>query len=97
MTNEELFTDLKQFIEATVSQAEQRLEVRMATKDDISDLRTELKADIKVVDEKLDTIQDAIADSFTHATDLTNESINGVENTLEDHEQRLHRLEHRAA
>jgi hypothetical protein len=44
MTNEELFTDLKQFISATVSQ-------------EVDGLRTELKADIARLDEKLDTIQ----------------------------------------
>lgn len=62
MTNEELIADLKQFIVATVSQ--QLADV--ATKDDIkeavSSLRTEIKADIRALDDKLDTIQDAIAD-----------------------------------
>lgn len=79
MTNEELFTDLKQFIEATMSQQTAHL----ATKDDldskIEDLERRLTAKIDNLEEKLDTVQDAIAD------------------TVQDHEQRLHRLEKRAA
>jgi seryl-tRNA synthetase len=89
MTNEELFTDLKQFIEATVSQ---KL-VDVASKDDIKSLKADvvgLKADVKALDEKLDAIQDAIADTLTHTTEITDAAI-------QDHEQRLRRLEHRSA
>lgn len=82
MTNEELFTDLKQFITTAISQQM----AGMATKDDIADLRTELKT----LDEKLDLIQDAVAESLTHTTQVTNA-------TLQDHERRLRRLEHRPA
>jgi hypothetical protein len=39
---------------------------------------------------KLGLIQDAISESFTQATDKTNA-------TLHDHEQRVGRLEHKAA
>jgi rRNA-processing protein FCF1 len=77
MTNEELLNDLKQFITATVSQ-------------EVDGLRKELKADIKALDQKLDAIQDAIAETLTHATEP-------LDATLQDHEQRLHRLEHRSA
>lgn len=93
MTNEELFTDLKQFVAATISQQTAHL----ATKDDIIDVRTELKeditavrVDIKQLDEKLDLIQDAIADTLT----LTTKRIDA---TTQDHEQRIRRLEHRSA
>jgi hypothetical protein len=85
MTNEEMLQDLKQFIQATVSQQM----ANAATKEDINDLRVELKADIKALDEKLDTIQDGIADTLTHATETTDA-------TLKDHERRLGWLEHRA-
>jgi uncharacterized protein involved in exopolysaccharide biosynthesis len=84
MTSEEMIADLKQFITATVSQ-------------EVAGLRTELKADIaevrndvKALDQKLGTIQDAIADTLTHTTETTDA-------TLQDHEQRLRTLEHRAA
>jgi uncharacterized alpha-E superfamily protein len=97
MTNEELFTDLKQLIEATVSQQM----ANVATKDDMTDLRTELKSDItglraelnatiSSLDSKLDAIQDAIVETFTHTAEVT-------DTTLQDHEQRLRRLEHHAA
>jgi hypothetical protein len=77
MTNEELYNDLKQFIAATVSQ-------------EVDGLRKELRADIKALDKKLDTVQDAIAETLTHATEP-------LDATVQDHEQRLRRLEHRSA
>lgn len=88
MTNEELLADLKQFIEATVSQQMSQF----ATKEDLAELATkdDLKSEIQgaehrlgaridVLDEKIDTIQDAIAD------------------TVQDHERRIRRLEQRTA
>lgn len=103
MTNEELFTDLKQFITATISQEVAHL----ATKDDLSRLEHRidglegdikgLKADIKSLDEKLDTVQDAIADTLTHSAEVINTVQDGTESTLQDHEERLSRLEHRSA
>ena len=82
MTNEELFTDLKQFIEATVSQQIAHL----ASKDDlegvkqqISDVEQRLNVRIDTIDEKIDVIHNAIGE------------------TVQDHEQRLRRLETKAA
>lgn len=99
MTNEELFTDLKQFITATVSQQTARLEQRinvieitMATKDDIKEVEQRLTARIDGLDDKIDQVQDAIADTLvqvTEALDMTEQA--------HDHETRLRRLEHRAA
>jgi hypothetical protein len=95
MTNEEMIQDLKQFIEATISQ--QMADV--ATKDDIKQLsgridRLEVnmatKKDVAKLDQQLDTIQDAIADTLTHTAE-------DADAKFEDHEQRLRRLEHRAA
>jgi hypothetical protein len=91
MTNEELLDDLKQFIEATVSQQM----AGFATKDDLANFATKddingLKSDIKALDEKLDTVQDAIAETLTHA-------LEPIDASLHDHEQRLGRLEHRSA
>jgi hypothetical protein len=86
MTTEELFTDLKQFITATISQEM----AHVATKDDLADLQAELKADIKGLDEKLDAVQNAIVETLTHTTET-------FDATIQDHEQRLRRLEHRAA
>lgn len=90
MTNEELFQDLKQFITATVSQEANGL--REEIKTDITDLRAELKADITRLDKKLDTIQDAIADTLTQVTEALD-----VTEQAHDHEQRLQRLERQAA
>ena len=100
MTNEELFTDLKQFIEATVSQQTAHLDERIDTVEKhmdgverrISSIETTMatKEDVGLLDQKLDHIQDAIADTLTHNIDAT-------DITLQDHEQRLRRLEHKAA
>jgi response regulator RpfG family c-di-GMP phosphodiesterase len=99
MTNEELFTDLKQFIEATVSQQTAHLATKddladvrqnMATKDDITNLRRELKADIKQLDNNLAVVQAAIADTLSHTTEA-------LDTSIQDHEQRLRHLERRAA
>ena len=84
MTNEELLNDLKQFIATTVSQQTAGL----ATKDDIKSLRDELKGEIRSVDQKVDAIQDAVAEALTQ----TNEALDA---TVQDHERRLKRLEHR--
>jgi hypothetical protein len=84
MTNEELLNDLKQFIEATISQQM----AGFATKDDLANFAT--KDDIKALDEKLDTVQDAIAETVTQA-------LEPIDTTLQDHEQRLGRLERRSA
>lgn len=86
MTNEDMLADLKQFIEATVSQQMAHL----ATKEDIDAVEQRLSDRIDTLDEKLDLIQDAIAESFTEANKVTTA-------TLRDHEQRLHRLEQRHA
>ncbi|TMQ91735.1 hypothetical protein ETD83_29475 [Actinomadura soli] len=82
MTNEELFNDLKQFIEATVSQHVSGVERRL----DGVDRRIEgverrldgVERRFDITDEKLDEIQNAIADN------------------VQDHERRIQRLEHRA-
>jgi hypothetical protein len=80
MTNEELFTDLKQFIEATVSQQTAHLDSRAdGLEQRIDHVEQNLGARIDTLDEKIDTIQDAIAD------------------TVQDHEQRLRRLETKTA
>lgn len=89
--NETQFTDLKQYIEATVS----RQLAHVATKDDIEridlkidGLRNELKADIKLLDKKLDRVQDGIADILAHITEAQ-------DITLLDHDRRLRKLERR--
>ena len=77
MTNEELFEDFKQFISTTVSQSEKRLRADMVELEDR-------------LDQKLDTIQAAVAEALTQ----TNETL---DTTVQDHEHRITRLEHRAA
>lgn len=84
MTNEELFTDLKQFIEATVSQqlsyvATQEDLAKLATKDDLMAVEQRLTTRIDAIDEKIDLIQDAVGE------------------TVQEHDHRLRRLEKRAA
>lgn len=93
MTNEELFADLKQFIEATVSQQTAHLDNRIdgvEKRMDTMEATLATKDDIQQLDQKLDAVQDAIADTLTHTTETTDA-------TLQDHEHRLQRLEHKAA
>jgi hypothetical protein len=94
MTNEELFQDLKQFITAAVSQQTADLGQRI---DSIEANVVTIQVDVKhlgqrinTLDEKLDLVQDAIAESMTHAETMTRA-------TLGDHEQRLRRLERHSA
>jgi predicted nucleic acid-binding Zn-ribbon protein len=103
MTNEELFTDLKQFIEATVSQHVGHLDHRLDSVEqhldgvdqrltgvehrlDAIETTMATKADLELIDEKLNAIQDAIGESFAQS-----------DATMQDHEQRLRRLEHKTA
>ena len=93
--NEDLFDDLKQFIRAQNSQLEGRLrgeigELEEGLRTEISGLKNEIKnLDEKVdtLDEKVDLIQNAIAEVITRNEVATRA-------TLNDHELRLHRLEH---
>lgn len=79
MTNEELFADLKQFIEATVSQQAAHLDSRIdGLEQRIDRVEQSLSGRIDSLDEKIDVIQDAVAD------------------TVQDHDQRLRRLERKA-
>jgi len=66
MTNEELFQDLKQFITATVSQEVNGL------RNDVVQLEKRLggvEQRIDRLDNKLDHIKDAIADTLTQVTE----------------------------
>ena len=98
MTNEELFADLKQFIEATVSQQTAHLDSRIDrvekrigdVEERMDSAEKHLNARIDIFDEKLDQVQDAIGEAFAQSANTTTTAI-------QDHEQRLHRLERRAA
>ncbi|HEV2639391.1 MAG TPA: hypothetical protein VGX23_29910 [Actinocrinis sp.] len=82
MTNEELFNDLKQFIDAKLSQERAHTDEQLGKVQD----------DIKRLDTKIDQVQDGIGDTLvklTKALDVTKE--------VRDHERRLTRLEHRVA
>lgn len=88
---EDQLNDLKQFITATVSQAT----AEMVTKDD---LRNELAkglnslhAEIRTeMNQRFDEVQAAISDIITSNND-------SVDTQLEDHEQRLTKLEQQTA
>ena len=88
MTNEELLQDLKQFIATTVSQQVTGVEQRLGER--IDNVEERLSKRIDGLEQKLDHVQDAVAEAISG----TNEA---VDTTLSDHEQRLRRLEHRAA
>jgi uncharacterized coiled-coil protein SlyX len=96
-TNEELFDDLKQFISATVSQSEARLSGRMDSLENRIDgveSRMTTKEDLMAVEQrlsrKIDDVQAAIGDAIQEGNEATDKRV-------DDHEQRLRRLEHRTA
>jgi hypothetical protein len=82
--NDELIEDLKQFIAATVSQAT----ADMAMKDDLQNLVT--KADLQHLAATMESRFDELTVKVDTIADAHAE-------TLEDHDQRLGRLEQRAA
>jgi predicted transcriptional regulator len=84
MTNEDIIQDLKQFIAATVSQSEERINANL------KGVKTELESRISDLDAKVDTIHDAVADAISQSNESTDAAI-------QDHEQRLRRLEQRPA
>jgi hypothetical protein len=83
MTNEELFDDLKHFIDRRQEQLEERLGARM----DGIEAKMVTKQDLEVTERR---ILEAVGDTISHANDA-------VDKQLDDHERRLKRLEHRTA
>ena len=81
--NADIIQDLKQFIEATVSQHTASITANMATKDDIA--RLEQK-----IDDRTDEILEAIGDTLQTNMDATDRQ-------LTDHERRITKLETHAA
>jgi len=94
MTNEQLLDDLKQFIDATVSQHTAELAMRIdGVEQRIGGLDRRingLEQRIDILDQKIDQVQDAIADTFTQGAEATS-------TTLREHDARLSRLERRTA
>lgn len=98
MTNEEIIQDLKQFIAAAVSQSEKRIndhlggvETRLGQVETrLGGVETGLSGRISDLEAKVDTIHDAIADTFAQANQST-------ESAIQDHDQRLRRLEQQRA
>lgn len=93
MTNEDLFNDLKQFIEAKLAQQLTDVATKddlagMATKADLAEMatRADMAAFEQRLDEKLDEIQNAIGEHVGHTDD-----------TLGNHERRLTQLEQQSA
>lgn len=89
MNTEEVIDDLKQFIAATVSQATADMATKadladLATKEDLADVRgevTSLRSEMNQRFDDLDLQVKTIADAHAEM--------------LDDHDQRLTRLEHR--
>ena len=91
MTNEEMIQDLKQFIAATVSQSEERINDNLGGRIDGLDIRLDgVETRLSSLGTKVDTIQEAVADAISQSNESNDAAI-------QDHEQRLHRLEQRAA
>lgn len=94
MTNEELFDDLKRFIDGRQAQLEERIGAR------IDGVEQSLTQRIDGIEAKMVTKQDleaterrileAVGDTMSQANDV-------VDKQLADHEKRLRRLEHRTA
>ena len=82
MDYSDLIDDLKQFITLSISQATSTL----ATKEDIASIKT----DVSRLEQKIDSLQDAVSDAITTSNDATHEQ-------LDNHEHRLVKLERRLA
>jgi tetrahydromethanopterin S-methyltransferase subunit G len=106
MSNEELFEDLKQFIDAKFSQEL----AHVATKDDVAAVGErvdQLGERIDGVERRLDGVEhrlDGVDGRFDDLDEKLNEILNAVgerfvrvEDASADHERRITRLEHRAA
>lgn len=83
MSNEELFDDLKQFIDGRQAQLEERLSARI----DGLEAKMVTKQDLEATERR---ILQSVGDAMSQANDAT-------DTRLDDHEKRLRRLEHRAA
>lgn len=81
MTNEELFDDLKHFIDGRQAQLEERLGARI----DGIEAKMVTKQDLEATERR---ILEAVGDTMSQANDA-------VDKQLDDHEKRLRRLEHR--
>jgi hypothetical protein len=86
--DEDVITDLKQFITATVSQQLAGVATKddlknLATKDDVAELRTEMN-------QRFSEVQSSIGEALSTSNDA-------VGTQLEDHEQRLVKLESKTA
>lgn len=79
--NEDIITDLKQFIAATVAQ--QTTDLRQ----EIGGLRLHVKQELGRIDQKLDNLSAFVAQAIDAANDTT-----GTQ--LKNHEQRITQLEH---
>ncbi len=78
--NDDVIQDLKQFIENTVSQSEQRIK---------SELRDDLGGRIDKLEQKVDSIHQDMQEGFAAIGD----ALSGVNDQLEDHDQRISKLE----
>jgi archaellum component FlaC len=89
--NEEVISDLKQFIAATVSQQMSGFVTKddlkdLATKDDIARLEGEvtgikdeitgIKGDLARVEHKVDDLQEAVAEALSNTNDAIQEQLN---------------------
>jgi chromosome segregation ATPase len=92
--DENTITDLKQFIAATVSQQTSDLRQDISgVNHDIVVLKQDvssLKQDIVSIDRKIDNLSPAVAEAIDNANEHT-------ESRLNDHENRIARLEHKPA
>ena len=89
MTNEELFEDLKQFIDAKISQATAGL----ATKDEMNARFDEVDTRFKEIDNRFNKVDERFDDLEIRF----NEIQNAIGETLNEHDARITRLEQKLA
>jgi hypothetical protein len=92
MTNEDLITDLKQFISAELSQQLAQRTADLATKDDIKQTNDSLRQTNAKVDEALELLRGV--------SDVVEDLHRGQDRLIkqgDEHEIRLERLEHKPA
>lgn len=91
MTNEELFEDLKQYLDATLSQNL----ANVATKDDLENMAT--KDDIVATKDDINALREEMDERFDEVLNAVGGSIANLEAKHNDHDKRIVRLETRQA
>jgi DNA anti-recombination protein RmuC len=92
--NDDIIQDLKQFIAATISQQTADIVARL---DGVDQRLDRVDARLEKVDQRLDRVETKIDDLSGSVAEALENSNQATDEQLKDHEQRITRLEQKAA